>query len=118
MRFAWSKIRTCRRDGFKLVLFDTHVPTGRGYLADTLLAYRFSDGGKVIFQGRMFAPPLGVAIDSDECMAACLACFTLKPGDVEEGFFDGFTRRQLDWLESDRVAELSLLVRDLESSAE
>ncbi len=82
------------------------------------MAFQFSDGGKVIFQGRNFVPHLGVAIDSDEAVTACLVSFTLKPGDVEEEFFDGFTSRQLDWLESDRVAELSSLVRNVEPSAE
>jgi hypothetical protein len=118
MHFVWSKIRTWKRDGFKLVLYDTHVPTGRGFMADTLLAYRFSDGGRVIFSGRGFAPPLGVAIDSDECVAACLFAFCLRPGDVEEEFFDGYTARQRAWLETDRVDELYALVRDVEASAE
>src|SRR3954453_16155169 len=106
MRFVWSKIRTWRRDGFVLELWDTHLPTGRGYLADTLLAFRFSDRGRVIFAGDGFAPPLGVAIDSDACVAACLFGFPLRPGDVEEEFFDGYTARQRAWIESDRVDEL------------
>lgn len=118
MRFVWSKIRTWRSDGFRLTLWDTHVPTGRGYMADTLLAYHFSDRGRIIFSGRNFAPPLGVSIDSDECVAACLFRFTLRPGDVEEEYFDGYTPRQRVWIESDRVDELYALVRDAEASAE
>jgi len=117
MRFAWSKVRTWKRDGFRLVLWDTNVPTGRGYLADTLLAFQFSDGGRVIFTGRGFVPPLGVSIDSDECVAACLFGFTPRPGDVEEQYFDGYTARQCDWLESGRPDELYALVRDVEASA-
>ncbi len=117
MPFVWSKIRVWRRDGFTLVLWDTHAPTGRGYLADTLLAFQFSDGGKVIFQGRNFMPPLGVAIDSDECVAACLISFTLKPGDVEEEFLDGYSARQREWLDTGRADELYVLVRDVEASA-
>ncbi len=118
MIFAWSRIRTWKSDGFKLVLFDTHVPTGRGYLADTLLAFRFYDRGRVIFQGRNFAPPLGVSIDSDEAVAACLFPFTLRPGDVEEEFFDGYSIRQRNWLETGRPGELYVILRDIEASAE
>ncbi len=118
MRFAWSKIRVWRRDGFTLVLFDTHVPTGRGYLADTLLAFQFNDRGHVIFQGRDFLPPIGVAIDSDECVVACLFGFTLKPGDVEEEFFDGYSPLQRAWVESGRADELYVLARDVEPTAE
>src|SRR5438270_420156 len=102
MRFDWSKIRNWNRDGFKLVLWDTSIPTGRGYLADTLLAYQFSDRGRVIFSGRNFVPPLGVPIDPDECVAACLFGFTLRPGDVEMDYFDGYTPHQSDWMESGR----------------
>lgn len=118
MHFVWSKVRTWKQDRFKLVLWDTHTPSGRGYLADTLLAFLFYDRGKVIFQGRNFVPPLGVAIDSDEVVAGCLFSFTLRPGDVEEEFFDGYTRRQLHWLETGRADELYVLVRDVECSAE
>lgn len=115
MPFVWSKIRTWRRDGFKLVLWDTHVPTGRGYMADTLLAFQFSDQGRVIFSGRCFAPPLGVAVDSDECVAACLFGFTLRPGDVEEEFFDGYTSCQRAWVETGRPDEMYALVRNMEA---
>ena len=50
MRFG-DRVRNWRQDGFKLELWDTHEPTGRGYLGDTYLAYRFCDRSKVIFQG-------------------------------------------------------------------
>src|SRR4051812_11802848 len=113
MRYVWSKIRTWKRNGFRLVLWDTHIPTGRGYLADTLLAYQFSDRGRVIFQGRTFVPPLGVPIDSDECVAACLFSFSLRHGDVEEECFDGYTPRQRAWMETERVDELYALVREV-----
>lgn len=99
MRGFGEKIRTWRRDGFVLELWDTFVPTGSGRLAHTLLAYRFSDRGRVIFQGSGFVPPLSVPIDSDACVSACLFWFTLQPGDVEEDFFDGYSRAQRDWIE-------------------
>src|SRR5215211_573958 len=71
--FVREKVHTWRRAGFTLELWDTHVPTGTGRLAHTLLAYRLSDRGRTIFAGDGFPPPLGVCIDSDECVAALLS---------------------------------------------
>jgi hypothetical protein len=110
-----EKIRTWRRDGFVLELWDTHQPTGRGYLGDSYLAYRFCDRGRVIFQGSGFVPPLSVPIDSDACVAACLFWFTLQPGDVEEEFFNGYSRAQREWADSGRAEQLGWLVQEMES---
>jgi hypothetical protein len=105
------RVRVWRRNGFTLELRDTRVPTGTGRLAHTLLAYRLSDRGRVIFAGDDFAPPLGVAIDSDECVAACLSLLTPEPGDVEEEY----THAQRAWLESGRPDDLSALAWALEA---
>jgi hypothetical protein len=111
MRGTKEKVRTWRRDGFTLELWDTHRPTGTGYLGHTCLAYRFSDRGRVIFAGDDFVPPLGVAIDSDETVDALLFGFTLMPGDVEDEYFDGYTLTQRTWLESGRAEELAGLAQ-------
>jgi len=110
MRFFAEKVRTWRRAKFTLELWDTHRPTGTGRLAHTLLAYRLSDRGRVIFAGGCFVPPLGVAIDSDECVAACHSQLTMEPGDVEEEF----TPAPRAWLESGRADELSAFAGQLE----
>jgi hypothetical protein len=114
MRGFAEKVRTWRRDGFVLEVWDTHVPTGTGRMAHTLLAYRLSDRGRVIFLGDGFTPPLGVAIDSDACVAALLSWFTIKPGDVEDDFFFGYTPLQWEWMESGRADELAAMVWELE----
>jgi hypothetical protein len=115
VRVFEHRVRAWRRDGFTLEFWDTDVPTGTGRLTHTLLAYRLSDRGRVIFAGDDFTPPLGVAIDSDECVAACLFRFTLEPDDVEQDYFDGSTPTQRAWLESGRADELSALVGQLEN---
>ena len=112
MRPFAEKVRTWRRAGFTLEMWDTHRPTGTGRLAHTLLAYRLSDRGAVIFAGDCFVPPLSVAIDSDECVAACLSQLTREAGDVE----DEFTQAQRAWLESGRADELSGLAWQLEAN--
>jgi hypothetical protein len=112
MRSFEDKVRTWRLDGFTLELWDTHVPTGSGYLAHTLLAYRFSDRGTVVFAGDRFAPPSGVCVDSDECVAAVLFWFTLKPGDTEGEFFESYSPLQMSWVESTRADDLSAIARE------
>jgi hypothetical protein len=114
MRGIGERVRVWRQDGFTLELWDTHRPTGTGRLAHTLLAYRLSDRSRVIFQGDSFTPPLGVCIDSDECVAACLFWFTLKPGDTDEEFFEGYTPQQRKWIESGRVDDLSSIAWEME----
>jgi hypothetical protein len=116
MRGFAEKVRTWRRDGFRLDLWDTHVPAGTGYLGHTLLAYRLTDRGRTIFQGDRFIPPLGVSIDSDECVAACLFWFTLQPGDVDEEFFEGHTTLQREWMESGRVGDQSAVVWEMKAT--
>ena len=117
MRGFAKRVRAWRRDGFKLELWDTRVPTGTGRLAHTLLAYRLSDRGAVIFAGDDFTPPLGVAIDSDECVVACLFRFTLEPGEAEPSYFAGYSPTQREWVESGRANELSSLMWQLEAEA-
>jgi hypothetical protein len=115
MRLFAEKVRTWRRAGFTLEIWDTNRPTGTGRLAHTLLAYRLSDRGRVIFASDCFVPPLGVAIDSDECLAACLSQLTLESGGVEQDHFDEYTPGQRAWLESGRADELSALAWQLEA---
>lgn len=115
MRGFESKVRTWRSNGFVLELWDTHRPTGTGYLAHTHLAFRLSDRGQTVFAGDHFAPPLSVSIDSDECVVACLRWFTLQPGDVEDGYFESYSPSQREWLESGRADELAGIVWELET---
>ena len=108
-----EKVRTWRRGGFTLELWDTHVPTGTGRLAHTLLAYWFSDRGRVIFVGDDFSPPLGVCIDGDECLVGLLFWSALRPGDTDADYFAGYTPLQREWVESGRADDLAGIVREL-----
>ncbi|QDV35354.1 hypothetical protein [Tautonia plasticadhaerens] len=68
----------------------------------------------MIFQAADFIPPLGAVIDGDECVAAVLFWLCLQPGDVEEGYFAGYTPTQSEWLESGRAEELAVILAELE----
>jgi hypothetical protein len=108
-----EKVRTWRGGGFTLELWDTNIPTGTGRLAHTLLAFRLSDRGRVIFAGDGFSPPLGVCIDSDECIASLLFWFTLQQGDTDAGYFADYTALQREWVESGRAEDLAGVVREM-----
>jgi hypothetical protein len=82
---------------FSLELFDTH---GRDWRGQTKLAYRFSDGGKLVFEGGDFAGSPLHADDSDETVAALLSFLSLRPGDTDRDYFASYTPEQLSWAEA------------------
>lgn len=91
---ARELIRTWTSGRFRLELFDTHRQDWRG---QTRLAYRFSDTGKLIFEGADFAGSPLHADDSDETAAALLSFLSLRPGDTDAEHFEHYTPEQLDW---------------------
>ena len=104
---AWTSGR------FRLELLDTSHRDWRG---QTRLAYRFSDGGKLIFEGEDFASSPLHADDSDETVAALLSFLSLRPGDTDAEHFEHYTPEQLDWCRANGE-ELSLEACQLEERA-
>jgi len=102
-------IKTWRRDGFSLRLYDT----GRtGDYGKARLAYRFRDRGTLIFEGDdFFCSPMH-AIDSLDCVYSLLGFLSLRPGDTDSEYFDGYTPEQMAWCQSGRAEWLSCLVCD------
>lgn len=97
-------IKTWNRDGFNVCLFDPRysVNEGRYYLS-----YRFSDTrAKVVFTGDDFSPSPWHAIDTIQVIYSLLGFLTLRPGDTDADYFDGYTPEQLDWCKSARCEEL------------
>jgi len=68
-------IKTWRKDGFTLRLWDTHK---RNYGGKSVLRYEFKDGRKVIFEGSDFGCSPCHAIDSLECVYSMLGFLSLK----------------------------------------
>ena len=65
----------------------------------------------ILFEGEDFcASPLH-AIDSDETIAALMSFLTLRPGDTDREYFDGYTQAQLDFCDQDAEA-LAMCVMD------
>jgi hypothetical protein len=102
-------IKLWRRDGFTLRLYDT----GRtGAYGKARLAYRFSDRGKVIFEGDdYFASPMH-AIDSMDAAYGLMGFLSLRPGDTDEEWFASYTPEQMAWCQSGRAEWLSCIVCD------
>lgn len=105
-------LRTWRNKelGFRLDLFDT----GRtGPLGHTYLAYRFTEeDDEVIFQGDDYGVPAGTAIDSLEAVEGLLGFLSLRPGDTDLDYFDGYNQRQWRFVE-EHAEDLQMLVNDI-----
>ena len=87
--------------------WDTGRTDGRG---QTRIGYAFSDpAGNVLFRGRDFcASPLH-ADDSDASLRALLGFLTLRPGDTDPEYFDGYSAAQRAFAESGQCELLAYL---------
>jgi hypothetical protein len=103
-------LRTWAADGFVLEMYSTNKTDDRG---QTVIAYRLTDRGEVIFQEHDFCGSPMHADDSDQSVAALLGFLSLKPGDTDREYFDKYTPRQKEWCR-ERGEELGMHAHDLE----
>jgi hypothetical protein len=76
-----------------------------------VLAYRFFHRGRLVFAGADFhCSPLH-AVDADTTVAGLLAFLSLKPGDTDPEYFQGYTPGQLAFARAEGE-NLSLYVED------
>jgi hypothetical protein len=106
-------IKVWKRGGFTLKLYDTNRPNGRGR---TYLAYKFYDRGELIFRGEDFSPSPMYCDDSPETVTALLTFLSLRPGDTDREYFEGYSPRQLAWCR-ERGEELGMYAMELEERA-
>ena len=105
---------------FRLVTWDT----GRtGYGGKHLVGYRLSESvGEpnavgnyaaytVLFDGEDFGCSPLHCIDSDQAVASVMVFLTLRPGDTDAEYFEGYTKRQLEFC-SQHAEALSACVTD------
>lgn len=109
---GYELIKVWRRGGFRLSLYDTYQRDNRG---QDYLAYRFSDNGKVIFEGEDFSGSPMHCIDSLDTVYQLLGFLSLKPGDTDSEYFEKYTPDQMAWCQSNRCDELGLDVSDFEN---
>src|SRR4051812_567930 len=98
-------LKIWKRQGYRLTLY---------YLGGERIGYRFTDNGKLIFEGKDSRPSPMYGIDSLESVYALLSFLSLRPGDTDSDYFKSYTKDQLQWCESYRAETLSLLVNDFE----
>ena len=104
-------IKVWRKQGFTLRLYDTGRCDNRG---KSVLSYQLKDRRQVIFEGSDFAGSPMHADDSIDTIIALLGFLTLQPGDTDREYFDSYSPAQLDWCQSGRCSELSMIQYDLE----
>lgn len=85
--------------GWILTLYATDRVDWRG---QTRLAYWFGKRGQEpVFVGSDFAGSPIHADDSDETLRGLLGFLTLRPGDTDSEYFEGYTADQLDFAETE-----------------
>jgi len=104
-------VRLAAGPGYVLELYDANRSQGnkhgvsyRLFRGDEETPLFTSEGGK-----ELYTPS---AIDSDGAARALLGFLTLKPGDTDPDYFDGYTEAQLDFARGD-AEELDMVSRDL-----
>ena len=96
---ALDILRRCRfrpyRDGpmFSLTIWDTHRKSG----SHSLLGYRLSSEGKVIFKGEDFGCPSCNCVDSDATVDGIMTFLTLRPGDTDVEYFRDYSAAQFEF---------------------
>lgn len=82
---------------------------GREYLR---YAFKRDSDKRALFSGEDFgASPLCKPLSVASALGL-LSFLTLRPGDTDDEYFEGYTRRQMDWAESEDVEQLSCFCRD------
>lgn len=104
-------IRTWKRDGFELLLYDTH---GFDPFWDNKarLAYQFSFDGVLIFEGDDYFPSPLHAIDSNQSVAGLLGFLSLRPGDTDAEYFERYSPLQMEFAQENGET-LALYAYDL-----
>jgi hypothetical protein len=94
----------CINSGCTLEVWDTGT-TRRGKSA---LQYAFRDAaGAILFAGDDYGCSPMHAIDSDAALLALLGFLTLKPGDTDSDYFEGYTPAQMAWAQSSECENLA-----------
>lgn len=95
--FGCEYLRTWQEGEYKLILWNT-CRTDRYH--KSILAYEFYHDGKLIFSGADFFCSPCVAVDSDQCVGSLLTFLSLRPGDMDDEYFEDYTTEQMDFAQS------------------
>lgn len=91
--------------GVRLLTWDTYRTERYGR---SILGYAFYDNEpEPLFVGEDFSCAPSLAIDSNDTILSLLSFLTLRKGDTDSEYFDGYTESQHDWSESTKCESLS-----------
>jgi hypothetical protein len=82
---------------FTLRLWDTYQTVNGKCKIRYELAKHWGNKTDVLFSGSDFHCSPMHAIDSDETVASIMTFLTLRPGDTDRDYFDGYTPMQLEY---------------------
>lgn len=107
-RNSLDVLRDVNVDGYRLLTWDPHrMRNGKDQIG-----YRFMDpSGKTLFEGEDFGNSPLHAVDSDQTLRSLLTFITLRPGDTDREWFDGYTPEQLEFAHGD-AERLSLYAQE------
>lgn len=82
---------------FTLTTWDLHR---YDHMGKWMIGYRLSMDGKTLFEGEDFSCAPRHCIDSDEAVASLMGFLTLRPGAIDDGYFENYTQEQLDYCDT------------------
>lgn len=103
-----ERVRQCRFGGYSLTLYDIY---SRDDMGKDMLRYVFKHGRKVIFDGADFACSPLHAIDSDSCIKSVMGFLTLRVGDTDAEYFDGYNDVQKAFRDNE-AEDVAMMVYD------
>ena len=105
-------IKVWRKDDLRLTIYNAYKKCQ--YKGNTSVAYRFTQAGKLLFEGNDFHPSPLHADDSMETVYSLLSFLTLQEGDTDDEYFANYTKAQLAWIRSAKCENLSYFVSYME----
>lgn len=111
-----TQLTVWRRGGYELRLYDA----GTDDEGREVLRYVFHDlgwseqSGRRLFVGGDYRPSPMHSVDGPESIAGLLSFLSLREGDTDRDYFDGYDERQLAWRDSERCELLQLIVHEME----
>lgn len=112
-RRLWEPLRHVRLEGgYTLRTWDTNEREP-GRFGKSRIGYEFRDPtGRILFKGDDYFVP-GV-VDDDESLRGLLGFLTLRPGDTDAEYFDGYTDSQMAFAESSDAEYLSMYAHEVD----
>ena len=95
-----------------------YAPTGELPTDRDAIGYVLTYHDSVVFAGMDFHPSPLYAVDSDRAVEALAGFLAVRPGDVEDEYFDNYTQTQREWADGDGPIRMYELIDALPGDTE